>query len=35
VLDHSAVLATTARGAYRSAMFLGSGVVSGAAREAA
>jgi len=35
VLDHSAVLATTARGAFRSAMFLGSGSRLGAAREAA
>jgi tagatose-6-phosphate ketose/aldose isomerase len=35
VLDHSAVLATTAQGAFRSAMFLGSGSRLGAAREAA
>jgi len=35
VLDHSAVLATTACGAFRSAMFLGSGSRLGAAREAA
>ena len=35
LLDHSVVLATTARGAFRSAMFLGSGNRLGAAREAA
>jgi tagatose-6-phosphate ketose/aldose isomerase len=35
LLDHSAVLAATARGAFRSAMFLGSGSRLGAAREAA
>jgi tagatose-6-phosphate ketose/aldose isomerase len=35
LLDHSAVLATTAGGAFRSAMFLGSGSRLGAAREAA
>ncbi|MEO5821502.1 MAG: tagatose-6-phosphate ketose isomerase [Vicinamibacteraceae bacterium] len=35
LLDHSSVLATTARGAFRSAMFLGSGSRLGAAREAA
>jgi tagatose-6-phosphate ketose/aldose isomerase len=35
VMDHSAVLATAARGAFRSAMFLGSGSRLGAAREAA
>jgi tagatose-6-phosphate ketose/aldose isomerase len=35
VLDHSGVLATAAGGAFRSAMFLGSGSRLGAAREAA
>ena len=35
VLDHSAILATAAGGAFRSAMFLGSGSRLGAAREAA
>ncbi len=35
VLDQSAVLATAARGAFQSAMFLGSGSRLGAAREAA
>ena len=35
LLEHSAVLAATARGAFRSAVFLGSGSRLGAAREAA